>query len=148
MKKFTLNYVKLMTFFTLISYSLVSFSSESPEDFTDIYSVVQLYLDGTSSGKPSLVDEAFLSSLEIQWINNKGEFSRRKAKDYINNITKGKIVPRDGHIVSMDVTNNIAQVKVEIDWNKKRYTDYMLLIKVEGIWRISNKVATWVDKSS
>ena len=148
MKKFTLNYVKLMTFFTLISYSLVSFSSESPEDFTDIYSVVQLYLDGTSSGKPSLVDEAFLSSLEIQWINNKGEFSRRKAKDYINNITKGKIVPRYGHIVSMDVTNNIAQVKVEIDWNKKRYTDYMLLIKIEGIWRISNKVATWVDKSS
>jgi hypothetical protein len=46
----------------------------------------------------------------------------------------------------MDVTNNIAQVKVEIDWNKKRYTDYMLLIKVEGMWRISNKVATWTEK--
>jgi len=147
MKNFNLYYLKLMAFFALFFYSLTSFSSESPDDFTDISSVIQLYLDGTKLGEPALVNKAFLPTLEIQWINNKGDFSRRKAKDYISNIRKGTFVPRYGHIVSMDVTNNIAQAKVEIDWNKKRYTDYILLIKVEGMWRISNKVATWTEKN-
>jgi len=145
MKKYKTNCLKLMVSLSLLFYSLTSFSSESPDDFKDISSVVQLYLDGTSLGKPALVNKAFLPTLEVQWINNKGVFSRRKANDYINNIEKGISVPRYGHIVSMDITNNIAQVKVEIDWNKRRYTDYMLLIRLEGMWRISNKVATWIE---
>lgn len=37
-------------------------------------------------------------------------------------------------------------VKVEIDWLDRLYTDYLLLLKVEGQWRIANEVATWVAK--
>ena len=124
--------------------SLVACVQQNSE-FDDISIVVQKYLDGTSQGKPKLVEEAFLPSLEIQWLGRNGELLRRKGPDYISRIEEGKVVPRYGRIVSIDSTNRSAMVKVEIEWNNRLYTDYMLILKVEGKWRITNKIATWVE---
>ena len=71
---------------------------------------------------------------------------RRPGPEYIERIEEGAEVPRYGRIVSIDATDRSAMVKVEIEWNNRLYTDYMLLLKVEGKWRITNKIATWEDK--
>jgi len=83
--------------------------------------------------------------LEIQWLGSSGTLLRRKGPDYIARIEEGKVVPRYGRIVSIDSTERSAMVKVEIEWNNRLYTDYMLILKVEGNWRIANKIATWVE---
>ncbi|PHZ83870.1 nuclear transport factor 2 family protein [Paremcibacter congregatus] len=124
--------------------SLVSCGQKNTE-LDDISVVVQKYLDGTSQGKPQLVEEAFLPSLEIQWLGSSGELLRRKGPDYISRIEEGKVVPRYGRIIKIDSTDRSAMVKVEIEWNDRLYTDYMLILKVEGKWRIANKIATWVE---
>ena len=114
--------------------------------FTEISGVVQKYLDGTANGDPDLVTEAFLPSLEVQWLGEGDTLQRRPGPDYISRIEPDVSVPRHGRIVAIDATDRSAMVKVEIDWNNRLYTDYMLLLKVEGQWRISNKIATWVDE--
>ena len=124
--------------------SLSVMANASPHE--DIQVVVQKYLDGTAQGKPDLVKEAFLPSLEIQWLGEGDSLLRRSGPEYIERIEIGKVIPRVGRIVSIDATDKSAMVKVEIDWNDRRYTDYMLLLKVEGNWRIANKIATWVDR--
>ena len=111
--------------------------------FDEIRTVVQKYLDGTSQGKPDLVTEAFLPSLEVQYLGDGDTLMRRTGPDYISRIEPGVTVPRTGRIVSIDATEKSAMVKAEIEWNDRLYTDYMLLLKVEGEWRISNKIATW-----
>lgn len=128
----------------LILCSLPVLSIATPHD--DIHAVVQKYLDGTAQGKPELVAEAFLPSLEIQWLGEGDTLRRRPGPEYIERIEVGKAVPREGRVVSIDATDKSAMVKVEIEWNDRRYTDYMLLLKVEGDWRIANKIATWTAK--
>lgn len=120
--------------------------SHANDDRVAIQLVVQKYFDGTSQGKPELVSDAFLPSLEVQWLGDKGELKRRPGPEYIANIEPGKLVPRLGRIVSIDLTDNAAAVKAEISWNDRLYTDYMLLLKVDGQWKVSNKIATWRDK--
>ncbi len=125
---------------TLVSFPALAWADR---DHAEIAAVVQKYFDGTSQGKPALVRDAFLPSLEVQWLGDKAELKRRPGPDYIARITPGKKVPRTGRIVSIDVSGNAAAVKAEIRWNDRLYTDYMLLLKVGGRWRISNKIATW-----
>ena len=123
----------------------VSHIAHAENEFSDIRAVVQKYLDGTSQGKPELVREAFLPSLEIQYLGEGDKLLRLSAGDYIDRIELDKSVPRIGRIVSIDAAEKSAIVKAEITWNNRLYTDYMLLLKVEGLWRISNKIATWKE---
>ncbi|MFC3093612.1 nuclear transport factor 2 family protein [Alteromonas sediminis] len=111
-------------------------------DYQNVALTIQKYFDGTQFGKKALVKEAFTETLFIQWINAEGEFKSRDASSYIGNITEGKHTPRYGHIVSIDITNNAASAKVEIDWGERTISDYLLLLKIDGKWKITNKIAT------
>lgn len=113
---------------------------------SDIQVVLQKYIDGTATGQPALVSEAFLPSLEVQYLGEGDRLLRRTGPDYIRRIEPGKVEPRFGRIVSIDATEKSAMAKVEIEWHDRLYTDYMLLLKVEGQWRIANKVATWIKR--
>lgn len=136
-------FIALLVFTNLFAANAIASVNQ---DLVAITSVIQKYFDGTSQGKPELVTEAFLPSLEVQWIDATGNFRRRAGPEYIGNIKEGKSVPRFGHIVNIDVTNNIASAKVGILWNERQYTDYLLLIKIADHWKISNKIATWETK--
>ncbi len=120
-------------------------TADAQSRFDDITTVVQKYLDGTSQGNPDLVSEAFLPSLEVQWLGEDDKLMRRPGPEYISRIKKNESVPRIGRIVSIDATERSAVVKVEIAWNDRIYTDYMLMLKVEGEWKITNKIATWIQ---
>lgn len=122
---------------------LITTTSSAAGALEDIVEVVEKYLVGTAEGKPELVREAFLPSLEVQWLGDEEQLMRRDAASYIGNIEPGKAVPREGRIVNIDATDKSAMVKVEIEWNGRLYTDYMLLLRVEGEWKIANKIATW-----
>ena len=44
-------------------------------------------------------------------------------------------------IVSIDIVDTIAAVRLELEnWNGHRYTDLFTLLKVDGEWKIMNKV--------
>lgn len=111
-------------------------------DLKEIQAVVQKYFDGTEKGNLELLREAFLPTLELQYVNRQGEFQTITGPDYIARITPGREYNRKGHIVNIDVTDNAATVKAIVDMPNRVFTDYLLLLKVEGEWRISNKIAT------
>ena len=48
--------------------------------------------------------------------------------------------PQDMQIVSSDVTGSVAMVKATNRYLGKRFTDYLLVIKDEGRWRIYGKL--------
>lgn len=83
-------------FLTLVLSVVMGASAQAGERFEDIRIVIQKYLDGTSQGKPELFEEAFLPSLEIQWLSDEDELLRRTAPDYISRFTPGNVVDRRG----------------------------------------------------
>ena len=129
---------KSLVLFLLI---LASTNMSANEDESSITIVVQKYFDGTAQGKPDLIKQAFLPSLELQFVRD-GKLVRMPKDEYIAMFKPGIIHDRVGKIVSIDVTGDTAVVKATVAMGEKLYTDYLLLLKLENGWRISNKIAT------
>ncbi|NMP31111.1 nuclear transport factor 2 family protein [Thalassotalea sp. M1531] len=124
-----------------ITLLLVSVSSFANPEHQKIAGVIQKYFDGSSKGKPHLLSEAFTDSLELQHVKE-GKLVRWQGADYISRFKPGKTNGRIGNIVSIDVTGNAAVVKATIKAGKTLFTDYLLLLKLEAGWKITNKTFT------
>ena len=68
----------------------------------------------------------------------------RSGEKYISNVEKGKKSNRIGRIISIDYEKDAAIAKAEITIpNWRIFTDYFLLLKYEGSWKIVHKSYTW-----
>ncbi|NMO22646.1 nuclear transport factor 2 family protein [Pyxidicoccus fallax] len=103
---------------------------------------VELYLQGHATGKVEHFREAFHPEMKM-YFNRDGVFSRRTADEYIGALS-GKPAQdearRKRRIVSLDVTGDVGVAKVELDYPEALLTDYLTVVKVDGTWRIVNKV--------
>jgi len=134
---------QILTALVFIITSSVISSSAIADDFDDVAATVGKYFEGTEQGRPNLLEEAFLPSLEIQYVTPEGTLGRITAADYISRFKPGAKANRKGRIVSIDLVGTAANVKAEIIMGDRLYTDYLLLLKLDGVWRVSNKVATF-----
>ncbi len=110
-------------------------------EYDVIADVVQHYIDGGRSGKGDDMKPAFHEDATIfgyagsdlfagpiqllfGWVDENDPATRLQAQ-----------------IVSMDVVDSVATVRLELDnWIGSRYTDMFTLLKVDGEWKIMNKV--------
>lgn len=111
------------------------------DDRQMISDVVQQYFDGTAQGKPQLINQAFLPSLELQFVRE-GKLVRMTRDQYVAMFKPGIPHDRVGTIVSIDITGDTAVVKAHVAMGEKLYTDYLLLLKLDNGWRVANKIAT------
>ena len=90
------------------------------------------------------MQKAFHKDLNLYSVR-KGELSIWKGEKYIGNIKVGRKSNRIGKIISIDYENNAAMAKLEIDMPgaKRVYTDYMLLLKIKGVWKVIHKSYTF-----
>jgi hypothetical protein len=102
------------------------------------------YIDGTANGEPDRVKKAFHKDLNLYSVRN-NELHTWKGENYIGRLKPGKKSNRIGKIISIDFENNAAMAKLEIDMPgaKRIYTDYMLLLKVKGEWKVIHKSYTF-----
>lgn len=102
------------------------------------------YIEGTANGEPDRLRRAFHSDFNLYSITEKDSLLVRSGKQYISNIKPGEKSNRIGRIISIDYENNAAMAKAEIivpNW--RVFTDYFLLLKYEGRWKIVHKSYTW-----
>ena len=106
-----------------------------------IANVVQHYIDGAKSGvgddmKPAFHEDAtifgyagadlFAGPIQrlFDWVDENDPATRLQAR-----------------IASIDLIGTAATVRLELDnWTGSRYTDMFTLLKVNGEWKIMNKV--------
>ena len=102
------------------------------------------YIDGTANGDPEQVRRAFHPDFNLYTVNDGDSLWIRSGAKYIDGIKPGEKNNRQGRIISIDVEGNAAKAKAEIavpGW--RIFTDYFLLLKYEGAWRIVQKSYTW-----
>jgi hypothetical protein len=121
----------------LLLTSTVSFANN---DISAVTAVVHKYFDGTSKGQPELVKQEFTKSLELQYVDENGQLKRWLGTEYIANIKPGKISNRVGKTISIGITGNSAVVKATVTTDKTLFTDYLLLLKLESGWQVTNKI--------
>lgn len=102
------------------------------------------YIDGTANGDPEQVRRAFHPDFNLYTVNDADSLWIRSGAKYIEGIKVGEKNNRQGRIISIDVEGNAAMAKAEIaipGW--RTFTDYFLLLKYEGAWRIVQKSYSW-----
>ena len=114
-------------------------------ELQEITSTLMDYIEGTANGEPDRVKKAFHPDLNLYTVAN-DSLRVWHGQNYTGGIKKGKKSNRIGRIVSIDYENNAASAKIEIltPDAKRRYTDYLLLLKYQGSWKIIHKSYTFV----
>ncbi len=102
--------------------------SNAPTDVGEhdvIAKVVQHYIDGAKSGRGHDMKPAFHKDATVF--------------GYV-----GAHLPATGlqaRIASIDLIDTVATVRLELDnWTGHRFTDLFTLLKIDGEWKIMNKV--------
>ena len=138
-----LSYTLLIAFLFSGILSINAQIENSQSEIQQITKTLMDYIDGTANGEPEKLKRAFHPDFNLYTIM--GDSLRvRSGKKYVSNIKEGEKSNRIGRIISIDYEKDAAIAKAEIiipNW--RIFTDYFLLLKYEGSWKIVQKSYTY-----
>lgn len=106
-----------------------------------IAKVVQLYIEGAKSGCGSDMKPAFHKEATIFGYIGPDLFAGPIQKLFDWNDENGPATGLQTRIASIDLAGTAATVRLELnDWTGHRFTDLFTLLKMNGEWKIMNKV--------
>ena len=106
-----------------------------------IEKTIQFYLDGAKSGKGTDMQPAFHPDATIFGYIGDNLFAGPIRKLFEWNDDNGPATEREAQITRIDIAGTVATVHLELDnWTGNTFTDLFTLLKVDGTWKIMNKV--------
>ena len=119
----------------------MSYVSTYLSDYDAIVTVVQHYIDGAKSGSSDEMKPAFHKDATIFGYAGADLFGGPIQQLFDWSDENGPAAELRAQIASIDVVDTVATVRLELDnWTGSRYTDLFTLLKVDGEWKIMNKV--------
>ena len=121
-------------------------TENSKSDLEQITATLMDYIEGTANGEPARLKKAFHPDFNLYTVTEKDSLRIRSGKEYIANLKEGEKSNRIGRIISIDYEKDAAIAKAEIvvpNW--RIFTDYFILLKYEGSWKIVQKSYTWKE---
>lgn len=135
---------KTMAVLLLVMVAAVGWKAEpwrSGADEAEIRAVVEKYFEGMMTGSPETLAEAFDPDAFLI-----GPGRGVPVRIAFDRWSSGMDEPLDdldqrvNRIASVDVTGDAAVAKTVLEWPEVRYVDYLSLLKIDGEWRIVNKI--------
>ncbi|MGC4036577.1 MAG: nuclear transport factor 2 family protein [Chitinophagaceae bacterium] len=118
-------------------------NKSAKSDYEQITEILLDYIEGTANGQPDRLRKAFHPNFNLYTIA-KDTLWIRSGEQYISGIKVGEKSNRIGKIISIDIEKDAAIAKAEIEVPGWRvFTDYFLIMKYQGTWKIVQKSYTW-----
>ncbi len=106
-----------------------------------IAKVVQRYIDGARSGRGDDMKPAFHEDATIFGYVGADLLAGPIQKLFDWNDENGPATGLQARLANIDLIDTVATVRLELDnWTGNRFTDLFTLLKVDGEWKIMNKV--------
>ena len=110
-------------------------------DHDAITKIIQRYIDGAKSGKGDDMKPAFHKDATIFGYVGTDLLAGPIQKLFDWNDENGPASGLQARIASIDPVDTVATVRLELDnWTGHRFTDLFTLLKLDGEWKITNKV--------
>jgi len=99
------------------------------------------YVEGARTGDPDLMRAAFLREATVR-----GSYGGKPVdwtlQEFCDLIAKGGAAPGlEARIAAVEISGTAAMARLEaVNWRGTRYTDFFVLLKRDGEWRIASKV--------
>jgi hypothetical protein len=108
----------------------------------EVRAALQHYLNGHATGLGTEFAAVMHPEMKMMFIRD-GQLTQRTSAEYIAG-TSGRPAADEAQrrrwIESVDVTGNAAIAKIVLDYPTTRLTDYFTLLRIDGEWRIVNKI--------
>lgn len=113
-------------------------SATAADDLTAIRDTVFDYFDGINTVDRERLERAFDSSAELKSVGESGMLEVEPIADAIARWMGAKAAERRGDILAVDMAGGeVARVVFDYDG---AYVDFLTLVKLNGQWRIIDKV--------
>lgn len=134
----------LLVCISLSAVALAAFgkTADSNPEETAVRKTVEHYLHGLKYNDVESLKLAFYPEAKLWWIKRDKQLGQLTQEQWYKGFAASAGQEEKGElkITSVDVTGNAASVKVEEFYEKTKYTDYLSLLKLEGGWKIVNKI--------
>jgi hypothetical protein len=100
------------------------------------------YLQGHATGNPEFILKAFYKDARIMSFRN-GKLGNLGVEEFaklFNGTAAKDEATRKRTIESIDISGNAAIAKIVLDYPGIKFVDYMSLLKIDGEWKIVNKL--------
>lgn len=106
-----------------------------------IEKTVQFYIDGAKTGSGEAMKPAFHADATIFGYIGDDLFAGPIQKLFDWNDENGPAGELESKIANIDIVGTVATVRLELNnWTGHKFTDLFTLLKVDGTWKIMNKV--------
>lgn len=110
-------------------------------EYEEVKKALQIYIDSAKTGDGKSSRTAFYDHAHIVGSIG-GQLYNMTADEFGGAVSAGGASPDvKSHIAWIDISGPAAAAKVEfIDWSGLRFTDFFVLYKENGVWKLSGKV--------
>jgi len=116
--------------------------AQEDDDVGRIRQVIGVYFRGHATANPDTMRAAFLPSAHVEGLRN-GTFTSWTVDQYVANFRGTPAADEANRTRIIDVVDKsgtAAMAKATLKHGATTFTDYFVLLKVDGEWRIANKV--------
>lgn len=134
--------------FATFAFAASGVAQEAADEEAAVRAALQHYLLGHATGDGAHHEMVFYPQAKLFWMRD-DSLNTRTSADYIAGASGSPAADEDQRrreITMVDVTGDAAVAKIELDYPDALITDYMSLLKVDGEWKIVNKIFTVAPK--
>ena len=119
----------------------MSTATTNVSEYGAIAKSLQPYIDGAKSGRGEDMRPAFHNDATVFGYVGDALFAGPIQQLFAWNDENGPATELQARIASIDLIDTVATVRLELDnWTGQRFTDLFTLLKVDGEWKVMNKV--------
>jgi hypothetical protein len=119
------------------------------DDYDAIVRVMRLYIDGFGKNEVALFREAFHEDAWIFFIDREGRLQNLLISEAFERWAAPPGRGFVGRIISVTQVGDAASVQLSLDSetdSTDSWIDFHSLVRVDGVWKITNKTATHSDR--
>ena len=125
--------------FTLFFLLFAITISAQDSELQAVEAVLNDYMIGGMERDGQRIAGAFHDQAMMKYLRD-GEYREVNAQEFFGGAKPGAPLERKNEIVNIDITGYVAVAKLRLTYADKAFTDYMTLMKIDGEWKIVNKV--------
>lgn len=119
-------------------------AQDAPDEEAAVRAALEHYLLGHATGDGAHYEMVFHPQSKLFWMRD-DTLNTRTSADYIAGASGSPAADEDQRrreITLVDVTGDAAVARIVLDYPTVVLTDYMSLLKIDGEWKIVNKIFT------
>ncbi|MEM1337522.1 MAG: nuclear transport factor 2 family protein [Bacteroidota bacterium] len=109
-------------------------------DYTAVEKTVFYYLNGGTNNDFETLKKAFHPEATMQFIRGENYVAVNALEFFEKGIKPGPKQNRSTVVEQINVAGNAASARLRIDYPSFYFIDYMNLLKINGEWKIVNKI--------